>query len=68
MRPRLSGRGRSPSRAAIRSLFGELGETDCAHGYIDQMMGFADRHRIGYLGWAWDAALGGWTAAPPGRR
>ena len=43
-------------------LFDELGETDCAHGYIDAMMAFADRHGIGYLGWTWDAtAPGGWT-------
>jgi endoglucanase len=43
-------------------VFGELGETDCAHGYVDQLMGFADRHGIGYLGWAWDAtAPGSWT-------
>jgi hypothetical protein len=43
-------------------LFSELGETDCADGYIDQMMGFADRHGIGYLGWAWDATSpGGWS-------
>jgi hypothetical protein len=43
-------------------VFGELGETDCGHGYIDTMMGFADAHGISYLGWAWDAvAQGGWT-------
>ncbi len=40
-------------------VFGELGETDCEHGYIDKMMRFADQHGIGYLGWAWDA--GGWS-------
>lgn len=40
-------------------LFGELGETDCAHTYIDRLMAFADRHGIGYLGWAWDTG-GGW--------
>jgi hypothetical protein len=67
--------GLSPCSAACRAgvlatarhhpvLFGELGETDCAHGYIDQMMAFADRHRIGYLGWAWDAtAPGGWNCS-----
>ena len=45
-------------------LLGELGETDCRHGYIDAMMSFADAHGIGYLGWAWDAvAPGGWTCA-----
>ncbi|MDQ6730409.1 MAG: glycoside hydrolase family 5 protein [Actinomycetota bacterium] len=45
-------------------LFSELGETDCAHGYVDQMLRFADRHRLGYLGWAWDAtSAGGWTCS-----
>jgi len=42
-------------------IFGELGETDCAHGYIDAMMSFADAHALGYLGWTWDAVSpGGW--------
>jgi endoglucanase len=45
-------------------LFGELGETDCLHGYIDSMMSFADAHGIGYLGWAWDAvAPGTWSCS-----
>lgn len=43
-------------------LISELGETDCADGYIDRMMSWADQHGIGYLGWAWDATSpGGWT-------
>jgi hypothetical protein len=37
-------------------VFGELGETDCADGYIDRMMPFADSHGISYLGWAWNVA------------
>ncbi|MHB8659738.1 MAG: glycoside hydrolase family 5 protein [Solirubrobacteraceae bacterium] len=65
--------GLSPCQAGCRSailataarvpvLLGELGETDCAHGYIDAMMKFADAHRVGYLGWAWDAVSpGGWS-------
>jgi hypothetical protein len=63
--------GLSPCEAACRAavvathrrypvLFGELGETDCDHGYIDRMMAFADQRGIGYLGWAWDTG-GGWT-------
>jgi endoglucanase len=55
-------------RAAVLSVhrrvpvvFGELGETDCAHGYIDPMMRFADAHGISYLGWAWDATDSGWS-------
>jgi hypothetical protein len=39
---------------------GEIGEGDCAHGYIDPYMRWADRHGISYLAWAWDAE-GGWT-------
>jgi endoglucanase len=43
-------------------VMGELGEIDCAHSYIDQLMPFADSHGISYLGWAWDAvAPGSWT-------
>ncbi|MDQ2896754.1 MAG: hypothetical protein M3Y09_14090, partial [Actinomycetota bacterium] len=54
----LAAAGRHPA------LFSELGETDCAHGYVDQMLGFADRHRLGYLGWAWDAtSAGGWNCS-----
>lgn len=34
----------------------ELGQGDCAHGYIDPYMRWADRHGISYLGWAWYAA------------
>jgi endoglucanase len=37
-------------------VMGELGETDCHHGYIDQMMPWADRHGLSYVGWAWDVA------------
>ena len=57
----------APCQAAILAthrhvpvVFGEFGETDCRQGYIDRMMPWADRHGIGYLGWAWDAH-GGWT-------
>jgi endoglucanase len=43
-------------------LFGELGETNCRHGYIDELLRFADAHGIGYLGWTWDAvSAGGWS-------
>jgi hypothetical protein len=35
-------------------LTGEMGETDCAHGFIDGYMSWADSKGIGYLGWAWN--------------
>lgn len=50
-------------RIALRYpvVTGELGEYDCAHGYIDDFMSWADREGISYLGWAWNAvAPGGW--------
>jgi endoglucanase len=34
---------------------GELGENDCAPGYIDGYMAWADMHGVGYLGWTWNA-------------
>ena len=34
-------------------VFGELGEIDCAHSYIDQIMPWADANGLSYLGWAW---------------
>ena len=44
-------------------VFGELGETDCASRYIRPMMNWADRHGIGYLGWAWDSTASGWSCS-----
>ena len=40
--------------AQIPVVTGEIGENDCAHGYIDQYMSWADAHGISYLGWTWD--------------
>jgi len=33
---------------------GELGEDDCAHGFIDRYMPWADQRGISYLGWSWN--------------
>lgn len=41
--------------AKVPVVNGEFGETDCAHGFIDRYMNFADQHGIGYLGWTWSA-------------
>lgn len=38
---------------------GELGEVDCAHGYIDDYMDWADQHGIGYIGGAFNAIAPG---------
>lgn len=36
-------------------VLAELGQSDCAHGFVDQLMGWADARDIGYLAWTWDA-------------
>ena len=33
---------------------GEIGENDCAHGFVDALMNWADAHSVGYLGWTWN--------------
>jgi endoglucanase len=35
-------------------ITGELGENDCAHGFIDTYMPWADTNGISYLGWTWN--------------
>lgn len=43
-----------PVARQVPVVTGELGEDDCAHGYVDQYMAWADAHGISYLGWAWN--------------
>lgn len=38
-------------------IAGEIGENDCAHGYIDPLMNWLDSSNTSYLAWTWDA----WT-------
>jgi len=40
--------------AAHPVVTGELGENDCAHGFIDTYMPWADSHGVSYLGWTWN--------------
>jgi hypothetical protein len=35
-------------------VLGELGETDCAHTFVDDLMAWGDGQAIGYLAWTWD--------------
>jgi endoglucanase len=42
-------------------VIGEFGESDCAHGYVRAFMRYADRHRLSYLGWTWNASPSGCT-------
>ena len=45
----------APLAAKVPVIAGEIGENDCAHGYIDGLMAFLDSLHQSYLGWAWNA-------------
>jgi len=44
----------APVAARVPIVTGELGENDCAHGFIDTFLPWADAHRVSYLGWSWN--------------
>lgn len=44
----------APVAAQVPVVAGEIGENDCAHGFIDTLMNWFDLHSISYLAWAWN--------------
>ena len=44
-----------PVAAQLPIITGEMGENDCAGGYINQLMPFLDSIGVSYMGWAWNA-------------
>jgi hypothetical protein len=44
----------APVAQQVPVIAGEIGENDCAHGYIDGLMNWMDSHGISYLGWTWN--------------
>ncbi len=44
----------APVAASVPVVTGEVGENDCAHGFIDSYMAWADSAGVSYLGWTWD--------------
>ena len=36
-------------------IAGEIGEKDCADGYIDGLMAWLDSRNTSYLAWSWNA-------------
>jgi endoglucanase len=44
----------APVAAQVPLMFGEFGENDCAQGFADSLMNWADAHSVGYLGWTWN--------------
>ncbi len=43
-----------PVMAKYPVIFGEIGQYDGKHNFIDPVMQWADQNNVGYLGWAWD--------------
>jgi endoglucanase len=41
--------------ARVPVIAGEIGENDCADGYIDPLMNWLDARSTSYLAWAWNA-------------
>ena len=44
-----------PVAQQVPVIAGEIGENDCAHGYIDSLMAWLDSNNISYLAWTWNA-------------
>ncbi|UQU62445.1 cellulase family glycosylhydrolase [Couchioplanes caeruleus] len=44
----------APVAARVPLTLTEIGENDCAHGFVDTLMDWADAHGVGYLGWTWN--------------
>jgi hypothetical protein len=50
--------------AKVPVVAGEIGENDCAHGFIDTLMSWLDSENIGYLAWTWTVVSGGCASTP----
>ena len=44
----------APVLASVPVVAGEIGENDCAHGYVDSLMSWLDSHGASFLGWTWN--------------
>jgi hypothetical protein len=45
----------APVLKKVPLIAGEIGENDCADGYIDPLMAWLDARSASYLAWAWNA-------------
>jgi endoglucanase len=45
----------APVAAQVPVVAGEIGENDCADGYVTPLMNWMDTEGISYLAWAWNA-------------
>ena len=46
----------APVAQQVPVLATEVGENDCAGGFLDTLLPWSDSHNIGYLAWAWNTA------------
>lgn len=44
----------APVIAQVPLITGEIGEDDCAAGFINRLMNWLDAHGAGYLAWSWN--------------
>ena len=44
----------APVAAHVPVVASAIGENDCAHGYIDKLMSWADTHQVSYLAMTWN--------------
>lgn len=51
-----------PVALVVPLVMTEIGETDCAHSFVDNVMNWADRYNIGYMAWAWSTYGCGYPA------
>lgn len=54
----------APVAAKVPVIAGEIGENDCAQGFIDTLMSWLDSENIGYLAWTWTVVSGGCASTP----
>ncbi len=45
----------APVAAQVPIITGEMGENECGHSFIDQVMAWLDSENISYLAWTWNA-------------
>lgn len=63
-----------PVSLQVPIVVNEIGDKDCTHGFIDDLMTWADDKGIGYLGWQWNpfncsgspALISDYSGAPTG--
>jgi endoglucanase len=46
----------APVAGQVPVVATEVGENDCAGGFLDTLLPWADAHGVGYLAWAWNTA------------